>query len=140
MLAEKAELIEYDYTYVDFDSCKGFRDKEASNRAILFLDNKNQPIAIAIPENGKLKFQHILLLNGKLVVPRWTKKYTIMGYEPAPFQSYRVVKPLTLSPQTKYLNIDSVMRLVIDYMKMDDLRKILLETIRAESKDFPYRI
>lgn len=132
----EAKLIEYDYTYEDWDACKGLREKESSNRAVLFFDEQNCPVAAAIPRNGKLEIEQVLLQDKKLYLPVWSKKYMPIKHELAPFQRYRVIKSLAIPPE--YL--DMIMHAVMCSMKMDDLRKFLIELIRAESKGFDYRI
>lgn len=132
----KAKLIEYDYTYEERDSCKGNRKKEARNRAILFFAEEDRPVVIAIPEDGRLKIDQIFLRDGKLCFPIWSKEYRIIGYKPAPFQKYRVVKSLEIPAE----QLDIIFHAVVCSMKMDDLRESLIELIRAESLNFAYRI
>ncbi|MBI2035804.1 MAG: hypothetical protein HYT12_03965 [Candidatus Liptonbacteria bacterium] len=132
----KAKLIEYDYTYQDWDTRRGTREKSASNRAILFFNNENRPVAVAIPKNGKLEIKQVSLRNGRLCSPVLSNKYMILKHETVPFQHYRVIKSLALPSE----QLDLLMHAVICCMKMDDLRNNLLESIRAESRGFDYRI
>lgn len=132
----KVNLIEYDYAYESYDACKGLRTYEASKRALLFVDDAGLPIAAAIPNKGELEIFLIKVQNGRLVIPVWKQDYTIANYEVAPFQEYRVVKSLPI-PE----NITSfIEHAVICSMKIDDLRKFLIELIRKESRDLGFRI
>lgn len=132
----QAKLIEYDYSYEDWDACKGYQTREESNRALLFFDENDIPIAIAISNRSKLEIQQVKVQDSQLIIPVWKNDYTILKYEAAPFQEYRTIKNLPVPDSIASF----VEHAIICSMRMDDLRKFLHELIQKESASFARRI